>query len=208
MDNKQTFYKNQITDLCNAYKSIAILSFLEIEKGRLEKVLALHKNLEEIFDKIVKRVKLLNDDKTLKKVQSTEFEELPEYLSEIKNVVSYKKLLSLKYSQLDGKTLEDNIVINKMSIEFNPSEEIPYLSIGQALFDNGHYLEVIKLCEFIKTISDTAPVWKLIGDAYRKLGQYGFCIESYQKYLELNEDDYEMKDELNKVYEEALVKYE
>ena len=67
-----------------------------------------------------------------------------------------------------------------------------------------NYSEAIKLCEFIKTITDTAPVWSLIGDIYRALKMYGKSIEAYKYYLNLNEDDDEATETLKEIYEEAL----
>ena len=113
-------------------------------------------------------------------------------------------MLSLKYAQTEVENVIDKIILNKLSVDFNCLEEIPYLNIAKLLYEQGKYAESLKLCEFIKTITDTAPVWNIIGDVYRAVGRYGKCIEAYKKYLVLNEDDEEVAEKLLQTYEEAL----
>ena len=90
-----------------------------------------------------------------------------------------------------------NIITNMADVK------IAYERINE-LYENENYSEAIELCEFIKTITDTAPVWSLIGDIYRTLKMYGKSIEAYKYYLKLNEDDDEATETLKEIYEEAL----
>lgn len=204
MSYKQEFYKNRITDLCNSYKALASLSMLALAEKNIKQVIKLHNGLNDLFNDIVKFITLLNDKEILKSVKELEIDNLPDYLSSLKTVFSYNKILSLNYTETEIDDIQDKILLNKMSVEFNHAEEIPYLNIARVLYEQGKYAEAVELCEFIKTISDTAPVWNLLGDIYRAVKRYGQCINAYRIYLELNEDDEEVANKLAEVYEEAL----
>ncbi|MCM1266146.1 MAG: hypothetical protein NC200_08105 [Candidatus Gastranaerophilales bacterium] len=204
MNHKEEFYKNKITDLCNSYKVVATLSMLALSEKNVKCVIKLHNDLNAIFGKIIEFIALLNDEELLSKVKNLEVSELPEYLSSIKTIFSYNMMLSLKYAQTEVESVEEKILLNKLSIDFNYKEEIPYLNIAKLLFEEKHYAEALELCEFIKTITETAPVWNISGDVYRALKRYGKCIEAYKTYLDLNEDDDEVAEKLLQVYEEAL----
>ena len=121
------------------------------------------------------------------------------------NIVDiYNKLLSLKYLGFKTENSEEKIIISKMSIEFNPEEELAYISLAKSLYEFGKYPEAVSLCEYIKTFSETAPVWEILGDVYRDLEVWGKSVEAYKKYVEINDGDLEVADKLESVYKEAL----
>ena len=204
MDYKVEFYKNRLTELCNSFKAIASLSILALEQKNFKKVMLLYKKLNNVFEDIKKLVELYGDTNLTKQVKELDMANIPEEFDILKTIDSYYKVLSLKYAQTEFESDEEKILLNKISIELNYKEEIPYLNIARIMYSNGKYAEAIELCEYIKTITDSAPVWNILGDIYRATKDYGMAIEAYKKYLELNEDDYEIEKVLEEVYEEAL----
>jgi len=204
MGTKEEFYKTKLTDLCNTYKSIASLSILSCARNDIEQIKKLHNDLNEVFSSVVQFLKKTGSAKIAEQITYDEYGHLPEDFNSLKIIDSYKKILSLKYTNVETDNIEDKIYMNKLSVELNPPEEIAYLNIARALYENGNYAESLELCKFIKTISDTAPVWCLLGDIYRSLKMYGESIDSYRTYLELNENDEEAEQTLSEIYEEAL----
>jgi len=170
----------------------------------LEQIKKLHNDLNEVFSSVVQFLKKTGSAKIAEQITYDEYGHLPEDFNSLKIIDSYKKILSLKYTNVETDNIEDKIYMNKLSVELNPPEEIAYLNIARALYENGNYAESLELCKFIKTISDTAPVWCLLGDIYRSLKMYGESIDSYRTYLELNENDEEAEQTLSEIYEEAL----
>lgn len=205
MTNKEEFLKTKLTDFCNQYKAIASLSILAIAKNDVSLVKKLHNDLKKIFEDTMNFLDLFCSKSMLLKYRNLDFSTIPSNFESLKIIDSYQKILSLKYTKVETDNIEDKILLNKMSVEFNPMEEIPYLNIARILYENKNYFESLELCEYIKTITDTAPVWSLIGDIYRELKMYGKSIEAYKYYLKLNEDDDEASETLQKIYEEALV---
>lgn len=204
MTYKEEFLKTKLTDYCNQYKAVASLSILAIAKNDVVLIKKLHKDLKKIFDTTMSFLEPLCSKSIISKLKNMDLSLIPQSMESLKIIDSYQKILSLKYTKVETDNIEDKIYLNKMSIEFNPLEEIPYLNIARALYENENYSEAIELCEFIKTITDTAPVWSLIGDIYRTLKMYGKSIEAYKYYLKLNEDDDEATETLKEIYEEAL----
>lgn len=204
MDYKNEFYKNRLTEYCNSFKAVASLSMLALAQKNVNVVMSLYKKLNIIFTDIVNLTEIIYDNDIVNCVKTLEVDKLPDFFDVLKTVDSYYKMLSLKYAQTEFETDEENILLNKISIEINHKEEIPFLNIAKIFYNNEKYAEAIEICEYIKTISDSAPVWSILGDIYRATKEYGLSIEAYKKYLELNEDDYEVEKTLQDVYEEAL----
>ena len=193
MDYKVEFYKNRLTDLCNSFKAIASLSILALEQKDFKKVILFYEKLNNIYSDIIKFVELYADENLTRQVKELDLNEIIEDFEVLKTIDSYYKMLSLKYAQTEFESDEEKILLNKISIELNYKEEIPYLNLAKIMYNNAKYAESIELCEYIKTITDSAPVWHILGDIYRATKDYGMAIEAYKKYLELNEDDYEVE---------------
>lgn len=204
MDYKKEYIKTKLTELSNSYKSVAILSDYAIKTNDFKLVYSLFCELKSIFNKILSFVKNNCPKSIYEKVENLDTENLPDYFEPLKTVDIYSKILSLKYPNIETDNPKEKIMLHKMGIEFNPTEEISYLGIAKILLEEKKYPQVIKLCEYIKTISDTAPVWEILGDTYRELKDYGKSIDAYSKYLELNEKDAEGEAKLAETYEEAL----
>ena len=204
MTSKEQFIKNRISEMSNAFKVVAELSEVSIISGDIDSVMWLNIQLNSIFERIVDFAKSMESADIVKKVKDLNVKELPEYLSSLEIIDAYKKLLSLKYTNIETDNFEEKIKLNKMSIDYNWEEEIPYLIIARYLYEKEHYEEALKLCEYILKITSTAPVYNILGDIYRKLGEYGRAIENYKKYTEMNDGDDEAIETLNTLYEEAL----
>lgn len=204
MDYKKEFLKNKLSDLSNSYKTVAILSAYAVKNNDFALAKSQYTELKEIFSEIQNIIKLCCPKSVCEKAENMDIDNLPEYFEALRVVDVYSKILSIKYPNIKTDSPLEKIILNKMSIELNPTEELSYLGIAKVLFEEKKYPEVIKLCEYIKTISNTAPVWEILGDTYRELKQYGKSIDAYVKYLELNEKDREGEEKLQKVYEEAL----
>lgn len=202
--NKEKFLKNKITDICNIYKAAASLAAAAAADNNIELVKKLHKNLREIFSFMTNTIELYNDPKITEKIRNNDFENLPDWLSYARIADYCRKMTALKYTNTDCNDIENQIMINKMAIELNPEEEISYLKIARTLYEQEKYTQALELCEYIKTISNTAPVWSLSGDIYRSLGKYDKSIDSYLTYVKLNEDDEKALKTLDEIYEEAL----
>ena len=204
MPDLKVYLKNRLSELSAKFRVNTELSVLAVKKNDYKAVKGLYSELTDILTEIMNMVKLTEKAEYIKKVKHLQTDKLPDYMQSLTIVDAYKKLLSLKYTGFKSDNYEETISVNKMSIDFKYDEDIPYLLIGRILYENGKYVEALKLCSYIETITTTAPVWSLYGDIYRKLGEYGKAIHSYLKYLELNEDDEEGKQTLAELYEEAL----
>ena len=196
--------KNKLTDLTNAYKVVGTLSVLAVAQKDIETIKEQYKILKEIFSEIVEVVEKNCSKKEVEMVKNLDIDNLPEYLKPISTVDIYNKILALKYTNIEIEDYEDKIEINKMSVELNHIEEMAYLNIARTLYEQKKYVEAIRLCEYIKTLATTAPVYEILGDVYRDLKYYDESIASYKRYLELNENDTDAKARLDEIYEEAL----
>ena len=204
MPDIKVYLKNRLSELSSMYRINAELSALAINNGNFEVVTKLYNELNIIAGRVADILKITSDEDEVKNVKNLNLIELPDYMQAISLIDAYTKLLSLKYTNFETDDLEEIITLNKMSIDFKYDEDIPFLIIGRALYDNKYYSDVLRLCEYIETFSTGAPVWSLYGDTYRALGEYGLAIKSYQKYLELNKNDEDALKTLDELYEEAL----
>jgi len=204
MSDLKTFLKNRLSELATKYKVNAELTILAILKGNFKAVETLYYELNDTDNRIHNILKQTSNQEEIKNIKHLQLDELPDYLHSITIVDAYKKLLSLKFTNFESENLEEKICVNKMSVNFKYDEDIPYIIIARTLYKNKKYPEALKLCEFIETISSSAPVWSLYGDIYREIGEYGKAIQSYLKYLELNKNDEEGLETLEELYEEAL----
>ena len=204
MTSRETDIKNIIQDYSNMYKAISTMAVLCIAKKDFMTIKHNHEILAGLYSRILKFVKTACSEKVVEQIENSDFTNLPEELSPLSIVDTYNKILALKYTEVETDSLEERIELNKMSIELNCNEEIPYINLANVLYENGKYPETMEMCSVLKEISDTAPMWEILGKTYRKLGMYGEAIESYRKYLRLNESDNEALECLNEIYEEAL----
>lgn len=201
---KEKFLKYRLTDLCNSYKAIATLTTFAIASKDFPQVKKQFFLLKEIFNRVLSLIKPIVKTEIYKNAKNLNVSELPDYLEPLKTIDAYCKILSLKYANYETSDFKEKLMLNKMSIDCNCMEDIPFIKIGRALFENGNYPEAMQICYHLKEISDTAPTYSLMGDIYRKQGNYGEAINAYLKYLELNENDEEGMETLQQLYEEAL----
>ena len=205
MGNKEDFFKLKINDIANSYKTAVSLSLIALAENNIKLVRDLHKKLGNIFSKLKDIIYMCGDDEIAQKVKNDDFENLPQWLESAKMADYSRKLLALKYTNTNYDDFEDKIMINKMAIELNPKEEIPYIKIARTLFEDGHALQALELCEYIKTFSDTIPLLSLSGEIYRSLGMYAESIDAYSNILKINEDDEETLATIEEICEEVLV---
>lgn len=202
--DKELFISKKITDFANSYKLLASVLLLEIAQNDYESVVVHDSSLRNLRERIFSFIKINCSKEVFEACENYDTNNLPDYMSSFVTIDVYNKILSLKYMDIEMELSKDKLKINKMSIELNPLEEIPYINMAKILYETGKYAETLKLCEYIRTLTETAPVWEIMGKVYRSLGRYGESVEAYKKYLELNENDTDALEALNEIYEEAL----
>lgn len=204
MDKKKLFIKNNIEELTNRYKAVAILSLVPIIHKDFVPIKKMYEELKEIYDEILNIVQQLCTKDEQKAVEEFDIENLPEYLQSIKIVKEYQEILALHYAYTKVKNQFDYLKINKMSIEFNSKEELAYLNIMAILIKNKKYAEAIKIGEDIAKVSNIATVWNFLGHIYYKLKQYGKALEAYNCYIKRNDSDVEILKNIKNIYKEVL----
>lgn len=204
MDKKKLFIKNNIEELTNRYKAVAILSIVPIIHKDFVPIKKMYEELKEIYDEILNIVKQLCTKEEQKAVEEFDIENLPEYLQSIKIVKEYQEILALHYAYTKVKNQFDYLKINKMSIEFNSKEELAYLNIMAILIKNKKYAEAIKIGEDIAKVSNIATIWNFLGHIYYKLKQYGKALEAYNCYIKRNDSDVEILKNIKNIYKEVL----
>lgn len=204
MDKKKLFIKNNIEELTNRYKAVAILSIVPIIHKDFVPIKKMYEELKEIYDEILNIVKQLCTKEEQKAVEEFDIENLPEYLQSIKIVKEYQEILALHYAYTKVKNQFDYLKINKMSIEFNSKEELAYLNIMAILIKNKKYAEAIKIGEDIAEVSNIATIWNFLGHIYYKLKQYGKALEAYNCYIKRNDSDVEILKNIKNIYKEVL----
>ena len=190
----------------NAYKLTANLSMPAICNNDYNTVLNLNKMLKEIWAEILNIVKNNCEKDYYEKVKNFELNKLPDEFQGIKSVDIYNKILALKYTNIKLNDPKKQIRINELSLELNPDEDIPQINIAKIYYHEKKYEKAIKICTNIINISETAPAWEILGDIYQKQKDYGKAVESYKKYLELNENDTKGEEKLYKTYRESVLK--
>ena len=198
------FIKNKIADLVNLYKIVVNFSLLAIKRGDYSTTCSQNEVLKTVFSEILDFVKKSCSHSVYSKLRRMEFDVLPEDLDQLKTLDIYTKLLSLKYLSLNTEDTVQKINLAKMSIDFNPSEEFSYIELAKGLYKLGKYPETIELCEYIKSSFESVPIWEILGDTYRKLGQWGKSVEAYKNYIEINDGDLDVAEKLEETYKEAL----
>ncbi len=204
MDKKKLFIKNNIEELTNRYKAVAILSLVPIIHKDFVPIKKMYEELKEIYDEILNIVQQLCTKDEQKAVEEFDIENLPEYLQSIKIVKEYQEILALHYAYTKVKNQFDYLKINKMSIEFNSKEELAYLNIMAILIKNKKYAEAIKIGEDIAKVSNIATIWNFLGHVYYKLKQYGKALEAYNCYIKRNDSDVEILKNIKNIYKEVL----
>ena len=204
MDNKKLFIKNNIEELTNRYKTVATLSLVPIVHKDFVLIKKLHTELHEIYDELINIVAKLCTKEELKAVKEFDVKTLPDYLQPIKIIKEYQEILALHYAYTKLKNQFDYLRINKMSIEFNPNEELAYYNIMVTLIKNKKYAEAIKIGEYVAEFSSSSTVWDFLGAIYYKLKKYGKALEAYNNYLKLNNDDSDILNKIKKIYKELL----
>lgn len=201
---KQDEIKDVIGNLCNTYKVVATLSSLAVRAKEYSVVFAQHKELKKIFADIVDIISEVYPKVVARKVKKLETDDLPEELSSLKIVKTYNEILALQYSYLFSGNLKRDIILNKMSLDFNPNEGIIHFNIANLLYGKKKYNEVIDYCRTVLPLTDSQSIKFLMADAYEKIGEYGESIKLYREYFKNNEGDMGIKHKLNELYRKAL----
>lgn len=88
-------------------------------------------------------------------------------------------------SLTSAKKLDSAIEAYKKAIEMNPKFGQPFSNLGFIYYRQGKYEEAIKLykksIDLLENPEDTAVSWNRLGDAHRRLGDYGNALIAYQK---------------------------
>ena len=70
-------------------------------------------------------------------------------------------------------------------IEFNQGNKLSYSNMASISIQNGRYAEAIpllqKAIEFSNDLKETAHLWNLLGDTYRRLDNYNEALSAYRK---------------------------
>lgn len=204
MTSKQNKIKIIAQTYADTYKALSNIAILGISTNNFNIIQRDYDILLKLRHRIKNFIKNTCSDTDIKNHTDSTFDNLPEYLSPLKTVHIYNKILALKYTEQDFTNIYEYITVNKMSIELNSEEEIPYINILNALYKNKKYPEIIELSKLMLKTSDTAPMWEILGKTYRDTGRYGEAIKAYKHYLKLNENDETAQEDLNKIYEEAF----
>ena len=89
----------------------------------------------------------------------------------------------------NSKKLDKAIEAYKKAIEMNPRYGQPYRNLGLIYYRLGKYEVSIQLykksIDFLDTREEKAISWNRLGDAYRRLGDYGNALAAYQKASEM-----------------------
>lgn len=171
-----------INELCDSFKIVVNLSMLAIAENDVEGAVTLNQSLKRIWNKL-------------------------EPYSDVKAVgtlETYKKLLALEYPKLKSDNIEERIKVVKMSIDFDYEETLHSIALAKLLCEKNKYKEAIILADYIRTVDSTAPSRLVLAQIYRKLKIYSLSVAFYKEYLQLNENDKEIKQELAEVYKEML----
>lgn len=206
MSVKNESIKKTIQEYSNMYTVIANIAISNTVKYNFNSIIKDYNTLKNLYDNIMDFIDYTCPKDIANQIKDSEFNSLPQYLEPIKTVETYRKILALKYANIHPKSVDERIILNKISIELNPSEEFPYINIANILFKRKKYPEVIEFCNIKQEFADSPPILEILGKTYRKTGELGKSIDSYKKYLETNKNDTEAADCLNKIYKEALNK--
>ena len=204
MSYRKEFYKNKIEKLFDSYKSVVSLSMLAVAENNVDAVIKLNSRLKSIFETILETVKLFDKENVYENLKSLKFNKLPENLKIIQTIETYNKLLALEYSKLKTEDINKKIEIIKLFIDYDYKETLHSIELAKLLCDLGKYREAILLADFLRTVDTTAPARLVLAKAYRDLKVYGLSIAFYKEYLSLNENDKDVKQELQDVFEEMI----
>lgn len=204
MDYKEKYLKSRLTDLANSFKAIANISAYTTKINNYKIVKKQYDELKNIADEANLLVKEFCSEEICEKINNGEVDDLPEYLQPMKTIDTYKKILAFKYSSMYVSKKEETFAINKMSIDFDSSSELPLLNILGTLYGDKKYAEVLKLGTLWLEYYDNVTIIEYIARAYKNLGEKGKAIDYFRKYLaKYDEDDYIQKD-LDKLYKECF----
>ncbi|MBI4731336.1 MAG: tetratricopeptide repeat protein [Chloroflexi bacterium] len=98
-------------------------------------------------------------------------------------------LNELGNSYTRNKQIDEAIEAYKRAIEINPRYGQPYTNLGFVYYHLGNYQVAIllykKSIELLDTAEDKAISWNRLGDAYRRLRDYGNALAAYQQASEM-----------------------
>lgn len=174
--------ETRINELCDSFQIVVTLSMLAIAENDVAGAVILNQSLKRIWN------------------------ELEPYADkkEVGALEAYKKLLALEYSKLQSDDIDERIKIIKMSIDFDYEETLHSIALAKVFCEQDKYKEAIILADYIRSIDSTAPSRLVLAQVYRKLKIYSLSVAFYKEYLQLNENDKEIKQELAEVYKEML----
>ncbi|MBI3737885.1 MAG: tetratricopeptide repeat protein, partial [Chloroflexi bacterium] len=91
------------------------------------------------------------------------------------------------------------------AIELNPQFGWAYSNLALALTTQGKHAEAIPLfqigVDLVEEDKDKAVIWNRLGNAYRKLNEYGLAVQAFQKADELDSENAGFRDELDEAEE-------
>jgi len=91
------------------------------------------------------------------------------------------------------------------AIELNPQFGWAYSNLALALTTQGKHAEAIPLfqigVDLVEGDKDKAVIWNRLGNAYRKLNEYGLAVQAFQKADELDSENAGFRDELDEAEE-------
>lgn len=204
MSRKKEFLQNKLSEFFYTFKCSATLAILAIKRDNLSVVKSIHKNLVEIYEKLLELVTEIYGENICLLIKAERLGDLPKELSSFQMVNTYMKFLSYEYINLNLDNIEDKVCFSKMCIEFNPFDDIAFINLGQLLLKEGKYNEALAVANYLKDYTDTPPLYILLGDIYKSTGKYAQAIENYSYYLVKNKKDSDVIKKLNETYEEAL----
>ncbi|MCR5265943.1 MAG: hypothetical protein K6E29_05045 [Cyanobacteria bacterium RUI128] len=204
MNYKEQFIKNKTEELTNRYKTVATLSVLSIINRDVKSVKSQYNELKNIYDEIMQIIENNCREEYYIAAKEFDFSILPDYLQSITAIQEYQNILALHYATTNLKNKAEYIQLNKMSIDFNPKEELPYFNIMKILYADKKYSEIIKMCEYLSTYSNSATIYSFMGSVYLKLKQYGKALRAFDIYTTLNQNDKQIENKIQKIYKEIL----
>ena len=203
MNSTEKYLEKKLYEYSKIFEASALFSNYSLSCRNFDAVSFCHSNLCDIYERITALLNELCSADEIKLVEEQQFDKLPEYLVSLKSIEAYRKIIALTYSNFlfDDKR---NILLNKMSLELNSENELPYLNIAQILANCKKYPEAIKLINYLSELRYSAPVLLFMAKMYSGMKRYDKAIANYNSYLEIYDRDKKAKNSLNKIYDEVF----
>ena len=136
---------------------------------------AQHKELKKIFANIVDIISEAYPKVVARKVRTLETDDLPEELSSLKIIKTYNEILALQYSYLFSGNLKRDLILNKMSLDFNPKEGVIHYNIANLLYRKKKYNETLDYCKTVLPITDSQSLSRTFLCSFSRIALICFC---------------------------------